>query len=62
MVQVIGCTWYNRLSEFRMVAEPRLTMREITGLESQMTMREIDETTEDRETMVEYNEEREIDN
>eukprot|EP00971_Amphidinium_carterae_P073892 1461113-Amphidinium_carterae.1 len=53
-----------------MAAELRLTMREITGLDSQMTVREIESTrpqmdssgsgaTEDRETMVEYNKERE---
>eukprot|EP00971_Amphidinium_carterae_P220801 4383748-Amphidinium_carterae.1 len=63
MVQVFGCTWYNSISEFRMVAEPRLTRREITGLEPD-NMRERERgsgATEERETMFEHNEESERD-
>eukprot|EP00971_Amphidinium_carterae_P067766 1341871-Amphidinium_carterae.1 len=72
MVQVSDSRMTISVSEFRMVAEPRLTMREITGPERQednereSTHPQMDSrgsgATEDRETMFEYNEEREIDN
>eukprot|EP00971_Amphidinium_carterae_P176149 3491726-Amphidinium_carterae.1 len=51
MIQVSDSQLTVSTSEFRMAAEPRLTMRESTRL-----------LMEDRETVEEYNVEREIDN